>query len=299
MKPLIEKLPLSENSSFLARTYRTPLFEVPWHQHVEHELILITAGEGRAMIGNSVVPYKTGELYFLGSYLPHTFQKAEPDMQAAGIVIQFRDDCWGEPFLQMPELQSIRKLLQRAAQGLKINAALTAELEPLLRSLEYNSGFQRMLGLFDCLHRLSVKNDYIALSTQEVRTFNPRQTERIDRIFQYTLSHFRDPISLNAVAEEAGMSVTAFCSYFKKSTKKTYIDYLNELRIGHACQLLIESNRPVNDICYESGFNTLANFNKQFQKLKGLSPTLFRRSFLKAEGKTSVADASGRTFQTV
>ncbi len=299
MKPLIEKLPISENSSFLARTYRTPLFEVPWHQHVEHELILITAGEGRAMIGNSVVPYKPGELFFLGSYLPHTFQKAEPDMLAAGIVIQFRDDCWGDAFLQMPEMMAIRKLLQKASQGLKIQAALTSELEPLIRSLEYSSGFQRMLSLFECLHRLSVKNEYTALSTQEVRTFNPRQTERIDRIFQYTLAHFRDPISLHAVAKEAGMSVTAFCSYFKKSTKKTYIDYLNELRIGHACQLLIESSRPVNDICYESGFNTLANFNKQFQKLKGLSPTLFRRSFHKAEGKIALSDVSGRSFQTV
>ena len=299
MKPLIEKLPISENSSFLARTYRTPLFEVPWHQHVEHELILISAGEGRAMIGNSVVPYKPGELFFLGSYLPHTFQKAEPDMLAAGIVIQFRDDCWGDAFLQMPEMMAIRKLLQKARQGLKIHAALTSELEPLLRSLEYSSGFQRMLSLFECLHRLSVKNEFTALSTQEVRTFNPRQTERIDRIFQYTLAHFRDPISLHAVATEAGMSVTAFCSYFKKSTKKTYIDYLNELRIGHACQLLIESSRPVNDICYESGFNTLANFNKQFQKLKGLSPTLFRRSFHKAEGKMTLSDASGRSFQTV
>lgn len=299
MKPLIEKLPLSENSSFLARTYRTPLFEVPWHQHVEHELILITAGEGRALIGNSVVPYKTGDLYFLGSYLPHTFQKAEPDMQAAGIVIQFREDGWGEPFLQLPEMQSIRKLLQQAAQGLKINAALTQELEPLIRNLEYSSGFQRMLILFNCLHRLSVNEGYTALSTQEVRTLNPRHTERIDRIFQYTLAHFKDPVSLSAVAAEAGMSVTAFCSYFKKSTKKTYIDYLNELRIGHACQLLIESSRPVNDICYESGFNTLANFNKQFQKLKGLSPTLFRRSFRRAEGKTILQDASGRSFQTV
>ena len=98
MKPIVEKLTLSENTSFLARTYRTPLFEVPWHQHIEYELIMFKQGEGSSFIGNYVGEFKTGDIFFLGSNLPHTFQKARKDLITGALVIQFRDDFWGKIF---------------------------------------------------------------------------------------------------------------------------------------------------------------------------------------------------------
>ena len=102
--------------------------------------------------------------------------------------------------------------------------------------------------------------------------------------FVPSLANFQDVISLETVASHIGMSVPAFCNYFKKSTKKTYIEFLNEMRIGHACKLLIDTQRPVLDICYESGYNTLANFNKQFQRIKNTTPSQFRRQFTTGEG---------------
>ena len=109
--------------------------------------------------------------------------------------------------------------------------------------------------------------------------------ERIDKVFRHTIDHFRQGVSLADIAEISGMSVPAFCSYFKKSTKKTYVDFLNEIRIGFACKLLIETDLNIINVCLESGFNTLANFNKQFLKIKGTTPSKYRKAFAASSQK--------------
>jgi AraC-like DNA-binding protein len=278
MKPFVEKLPLSQNTSFVARTYRTPQFEVSWHQHIEYELILFTEGEGRAFIGNYIGEFETGDIFFLGSNLPHTFQKAQNELITSAVVVQFTDHFWGNDFMELPECKSLKKLFETAAQGLKLKNGLAARLNPLIRELEQLQGLSRIIRLCECLQLIAASPDYETISTQEVKTFQARNRGRIDKIFQYTIENFTEPISLADVAGTAGMSIPAFCSYFKKSTKKTYIDFLNEIRIGHACKLLIDTQKSVLEICYESGFNTLANFNKQFLKMKKLTPSGYRRN---------------------
>lgn len=233
MRLLIEKLPLSENTSFVARTHRTPNFEVPWHKHAAYELILFTEGAGMSFIGNYVGEFEVGDIYFLGANLPHTFQKSG-ELITSAIVVQFHEDFWGAQFLQMPECRQIKKLLQSAAQGLKIGGQLCHELRPLISRLEGAQGFERVLLLGQCLHLLAASTEYQMLSTQELQPLQHRDEERIDRIFTYTMAHYREPISLGQIASVAGMSVPAFCAYFKKRTKKTYIDLLNEMRIGYA-----------------------------------------------------------------
>jgi AraC-like DNA-binding protein len=278
MKPFVEKLPLSQNTSFVARTYRTPQFEVSWHQHIEYELILFTEGEGRAFIGNYIGEFETGDIFFLGSNLPHTFQKAQNEQITSAVVVQFTDHFWGNDFMELPECKSLKNLFETAAQGLKLKNGLAAKLNPLIRELEQLQGLSRIIRLCECLQLIAASPDYETISTQEVKTFQARNRGRIDKIFQYTIDNFTEPISLADVAGTAGMSIPAFCSYFKKSTKKTYIDFLNEIRIGHACKLLIDTQKSVLEICYESGFNTLANFNKQFLKMKKLTPSGYRRN---------------------
>jgi AraC-like DNA-binding protein len=280
MKPLIEKLPLTENTSFIARTYRTPHFEVPWHQHIEYELILFTEGEGNCFIGNYVGDFKTGDIFFLGANLPHTFQKAHKDLITSAVVIQFKDDFWGACFIQLPESRIIKQLFDRSMQGLKIKAACRQLLQPMIKALENLKGFERIIGLCNCLLLIAQQQEFEPVSTQEIKEFNSKNKERIDKIFQYTIDYFQDSINLSNVAKSAGMSVPAFCTYFKKSTKKTYIDFLNEVRIGHACNQLIDTQKNIESICYESGFNTLANFNKQFLKVKGLTPSRYRQRFI-------------------
>jgi len=290
MKPLVEKLPLSQNTSFVARTYRTPHFEVPWHQHIEHELILFTEGEGTAFIGNYIGEFKTDDVFFLGSNLPHTFQKAHKDLITAAVVVQFTGDFWGDGFMQLPESKNIAKLFSIAMQGLKIQGNTRQQLKSLITGLEQLQGFSRIIRLCECLNLIATTHEFDAVSTQEVKTFQAKNKDRIDRIFQFTIDNFQETISLNDVAATAGMSVPAFCSYFKKCTKKTYIDFLNEIRIGHACKLLIDTQKTVLDISFESGFNTLANFNKQFLKVKQQTPSGFRKKFRIEEQEQFVND---------
>ena len=150
-------------------------------------------------------------------------------------------------------------------------------LNPLIKSLEHERGFKRIITLAECLHFLAEKNPFFALSTQDLRPLNNKTRDRIDKVFQYTMDNFKNSIKLPDIASIAAMSVPAFCNYFKRSTKKNYIDFINEIRIGYACNLLIENQANISEACYESGFNTIANFNKQFLKIKGMTPSNYKK----------------------
>lgn len=282
MKLLAEKLPLSEDTSFVARTHRTPHFEVPWHQHPEVELILFTEGAGMSFAGNYVGEFEVGDVYFLGANLPHTFQK-KGDTVTSAIVVHFREDFWGTQLLQLPESKNILQLLQKAVQGFKIFGQLKTALHPLIKKLEASSGFNRILLLGECLNTIAQSNEYTALSTHNQKPVLLRDRQRIDRVFQFTMAHFREVISLPQIADVAAMSIPAFCAYFKKRTRKTYIDFLNEMRIGYACTLLSDSEQSILQIAYESGFNTVAHFNRQFLKIKKRTPSQFRKAFVQSK----------------
>jgi AraC-like DNA-binding protein len=279
MKPLIQKLPLKENNSFVAQTFRTPNFEVGWHQHIEYELILFTEGMGLSFVGNDVGKFETGDIYLLGVNLLHTFQKSAPQLTTSAIVVHFKEDCWGETFLHLPECRTIRNLLSTSRFGLKMHGESKRLLSPLIKALEEAADFRRILLLGECLDIIAVRSEYDTVSTQEIKQLNHKGKECIDRIFQFTIDHFRDPVSLKQVAGIACMSIPAFCTYFKKSTKKTYIDFLNEVRVGYACSLLMETKKSVLEICYDSGYSTMANFHKQFLKVKQLTPLQYRKFF--------------------
>lgn len=279
MKTLIEKLPLSENASFVAKTFKTPVFEVPWHQHIEYELILFLEGEGLSFIGNYAGEFQPGDIFFIGKNVPHTFQKRNTEMITSAVVVQFREDFLGQEFLQVPEVREIKELFKDSMQGLQLTGTTKSLAAPLIRSLENEFSILRILNLLQCLHLMQSSKEYIQLSTQDVEISNPKDMERIDKVFRYTVDQFTTKITLEDVAAIAGLSVPAFCNYFKKSTKKTYIDFLNEVRVGYACKLLIESDLSIVNICFESGYNTLANFNKQFLKIKQKTPSQYRRVF--------------------
>ena len=281
MKPLIQKLPINDNASFVAKTFRTPHFEVGWHQHIEYELILFTEGSGMSFIGNYVGEFETGDLFFLGSNLPHTFQKSGVQITSA-VVVQFRDDFWGSHFLQIPESRPIKTLLQTSLNGLKILGETKTVLTEHLQQLENAVGFKRVLLLSACLHILAENKEYLEVSTQEIKELTPKDKQCIDRVFQFTIDSFKEPVSLDEVAAVACMSVPAFCRYFKKSTKKTYTQFLNEVRIGYACSLLQDTQKTVLEICYESGYNSIAHFHRQFFKIKSYTPLQYRKYFTMA-----------------
>ncbi|GAB3346858.1 AraC family transcriptional regulator [Arachidicoccus ginsenosidivorans] len=279
MKPKIQKLPIKASNSFVAEVFRTPLFEVGWHQHIEFELILFLEGSGLSFIGNHVGEFESGDIYFLGTNLPHTFQKHSSELITSAIVVQFREDFWGEGFLQMPECDTLRQLFTISGQGLKITNEIKVELNSLIETLEKASGFSRVLLLGQCLELIAGSKAFHIVSKGEIKPTSGKLNSQIDKVFKYTIENFKESITLADVADIACMSIPAFCNFFKRSTQKTYITYLSEIRVGYACRLLIETENSVLEICYESGYNTLANFHKQFLKIKKMTPLHYRKSF--------------------
>lgn len=279
-RPIIQKLPLANETSFIAKTFRTPFFETPWHQHVEYEIALFKEGHGMCFIGNYVGEFKEGDIFLLGKNLPHAFYRNEGVQVASSMVVQFTEDFWGKDFLQIPENRSIRNLLNFSLQGIQLKGEGLEELIEIVSQLETDQGFTRLFNLLRCLRLMEVSCEKIGLSSQQQFTVNDKFKQRLDEVFDFTIRNFQLKISLEEVASIAHMSVTAFCRYFKKSTQKSYVQFLTEIRIGYACQQLQGSDKSILEICYDSGFNSPVNFNKQFFKLKKTTPRNFRSCFM-------------------
>jgi AraC-like DNA-binding protein len=277
VKLLYQKLPLSEDSSFVCRTYRTPNFEVPWHHHIEFEIILLTEGKGLSFIGNYIGKFNPGDIFFIAKNIPHTFQKFDAETIANAVVIQFKEDFFGQEFMSFPETKELKHLYELSKQGLKIKGESKAILTQIIQQLEFKKGLERIVDLLKCFEVVSKSKEYKILGNKNMVLVNRDGNEKMDKIFQYTIDSFKKKITLDEVANIACMSVPAFCSYFKKRSKKTYVTFLNEIRIEYSLNLL-RSEKNINEICYECGFTSLANFNKQFLKVKKQTPSEFRKT---------------------
>jgi AraC-like DNA-binding protein len=279
VKPFVQKLPLAEQTSFVARTYTTPHYETTWHQHKEVELIVQLKGSGMCFIGNYVGSFTEGDVFLLGSNLPHEFKKERKGAKCSVMVVHFDPQLWGEAFWRLPESAEIKALLNQSLAAIKLNAQNAAELGNTITTMETAQGFERFTLLCQSLLVLSRSNQTLSLSTLDAGNFAPLADGKINRIFEYTIKHFSEPITLSTIAAIAAMSVSAFCRFFKRNTKKTYVQFVNEMRIGQACQSLLRSDKTVLQICYDCGFNTVANFNKQFLKIKGMKPSVYKRMY--------------------
>ena len=281
MKPLIQKLPLSENASFVCRQYRTPYFETPWHQHDELELVLMQESNGNALIGDYFGDYKPGDVFLLGSNLPHWFRKSQPDETGSALVVHFMPEFWGKSFLSLPEMRSMQDLFALSTQGIKLHGSAQQRVGRLLKQMATRQGIATIWLLLRCLEEMieTAGENREALGSASAAYRILGDDNPIARVFDYTFSHYQQAITLQDVAELVSMSRSTFCRHFKQSTKRSYIDFLKEVRIGHACKQLTESNRSVLDICYDSGYNNMANFNKQFRELMKMSPLQYRKRF--------------------
>ena len=279
MKPLIQKLPIDEGASFVARIYETPNYEVPWHQHEEVELVLCNKSSGTALVGNHIGAYKEGDVYFFGKNLPHGFRKQRAEMIGNAMVVQFREEIFGNAFLDLPEMGDIKKLLIKSRQGMKLKKGLKKTIGGYLEEIEHQTGFQRLQTLITCLHLISSSDQFEFLANYHFQPFSQGNQDKIGMVFEYSMQHFKEGITLQHMADLTNLSVPSFCKYFKKTTKKTYIQFLNEIKIGHACTLLKKSDKTISEICYESGFRTWANFSKHFKKVCGVPPSAYRRMY--------------------
>ena len=278
MKTILQKITNDASQSFACRVYQTPQFETNWHKHVEYELILIQKGHGTAMIGDYVCDYSVNDLFFIAGNLPHWFRKNHPKMTGAALVIHFTNDCWGEGLLQMAEMKAIQSLLQKN-NGIQLEKNLKKEVMESMQLIHRKKGFEKLLLLLQCLQKIEVSKQYKILTedfTDTSNVVNPINKRVIDISFK----HYQEKVTLKQAAAIANMSIPNFCRFFKKNIKKTYFDFLRDLRISHACKLLTSSNQSILDICYESGYKSWAHFSKQFTEVKQQTPSQYRKTYL-------------------
>lgn len=277
MKPFAEHLPVNPNESFRYSPFKCSHLSFRWHVHPEFELTLIRKGKGRRFIGDNISDYSGGDLVLIGGNLPHSWFSQHENR---GAVIQFDQTFLGEKFLSLPEMQSLKLFFSDALRGVSFQGDTIAKVERKIIALDTLKSLDRILMLMEILNILS-DSDYFILSSQPFTVNIAKKAEkRIDKVCNYINKHYNQPVTLNEISDIASMSPQSFCRFFKATTGKSFIDYINELRIGKACMLLIESEKTISEICYDVGFNNVSNFNRRFQKAKSSTPSEYRRDYL-------------------
>ena len=223
----------------------------------------------------------------VGSNLSHVWQNGpahynEPSgIRAKAWVILFRDDFFGEPFFKTPEMQPVWALFQRAQRGIHFYGTTQQVVAEKIVEAYSQQGTKRLLTFLEILHDLANSDEYRLLSTLSYsQPMDAGNMARLNTVLNFLMLEFRNPLRLEEVATQANMSPTAFCRYFKSRTHKTVVGFINELRVGYAHKLLLETPAKVGHICYTCGFNNLSNFHEQFQTIMGRSPAQYRKDHL-------------------
>lgn len=283
MKPLLIDRSSSPIKSFTIRNHRFPNFLKVWHHHPELELVVIIKSNGTRFIGDNIEQFCERDVVLIGKNLPHMWlnenQYFEKDsiLEAEAIVIHFKEDFAGKDFLKMPEMSSIAKLLERSCMGIKFSGDLDWFINQI-KNIHELKEFDRTMKFIQLLNFLALHKDQRPLSSIGfINSFKKTDRKNLDRVYEYIIKNFKNNIRRSDVAEIANMDPSAFSRFFKRINRKTFTEYLNEVRIGYACKLLIENASNISEICYESGFNNLSNFNRQFKKAMKCSPTDYSR----------------------
>jgi AraC-like DNA-binding protein len=191
-------------------------------------------------------------------------------------VIHFQEDFLGEGFLRIPEMQKIQMLFEKSRMGLDIYGHTRELLSQQMQHLLGFRGMNRLTAFLSILSILAESHEYELLSNPQVNSYSLQENDRLDKIFEYIMENFREEVEIQKAADIAGMSYSGFSRYFKNHTKKNFSHFVNELRVGYACKRLMESDESISSICFESGYNNIANFTKQFKKVLHCAPNQFR-----------------------
>lgn len=279
--PTLEKVSPEFGKSILVKQHyddrNKPGTRAFWHFHPEVELIYINKGHGKTHIGNHLSYFNRSQLLLIGSNLPHNGFTDRLTRNGKETLIQFKPEIFGNLFIELPEMVEIKKLLKRAQKGIRFKRETKNRLGPKIEGLKNHDGFNRIVKLMEVLQGLAVSEDYEILNSNGYAfETKPQDSQRIDIIFKHIDANFKNPISLDEIADKASMTVPAFCRYFKRVTGKTFTKLVNEYRVVHATKLLHESQMTITDICFESGFNNFSHFNKLFKEFTGKSASSYR-----------------------
>jgi AraC-like DNA-binding protein len=283
------KLVLKNPESFVDQRTNIFIKEVPcldtsWHYHPEFELLYVSKSTGIRFVGDDVSHFSPGELVLVGSYLPHLWRNDESyygedsNLMVKTVVMKFTSNFMGEGTFDNPEFLVIKDLLEQSNFGVSFDRLIGEELHnDLMEIADLSKGLQS-IRLLNILYRLSQTKveERTILSSTDMRQFSTESPDRLDSVIRYISDNYKSDISLGDVADIACMTTNSFCRFFKKMTNKSFSEFLNEIRIKNASRILIQENTPISEICYNVGYKSIPNFNKQFKSIMGNTPKEYR-----------------------
>ncbi len=278
MKVLPFKIPKPENVTLYVQHYKGESFYEKLHQHKEIQISLVLKGEGTYIIGDCVGDFIPNDIFVLGENLPHVFKRDAALKNEVEIVsLFFSKISYGEDFFNFPEFEHFQHFFNDAVLGYKVLSNVDA-LSILLSKIDMLSKYKQFTSFLEILHLISDAEKLKLSSLINLKKYAGDQGKRMSNIFQYSMDNFHKEVTLRDAADIANMTPNAFCRYFKQRTNKTFVNFLIDIRIGNACKLLAKKNDlSITEISYKSGFNNLANFNRKFKEIKGITPSEFRK----------------------
>lgn len=283
---VLQKSPISPDRAFECNFLKAAHFDHSWHFHSEYQLFIVLKGTGTRFIGDHVSPFKAGDVVFTGPNLPHLWRsdpeyfEGDPDLWTEGIVVYFPEAFFTNQFLQKMETLQIRQLLMKSGRGIAYTGKTADRLKGMMLRLLDKKDFEGVVQLLNILQVLSQTEECMMLANPDYsNTLKESDTERINKVHAYVMKNFRERITLEEAASLANMTPTSFSRYFRMHANKTFSDFVTGIRIGYSCKLLIEKKMSITQACYESGFNTLSNFNRQFKAYTQTTPLQYRNRY--------------------
>ncbi|GAB3655600.1 AraC family transcriptional regulator [Echinicola sediminis] len=285
MKPLLFKIAKTEDEAVRILKEDYPYFYDKLHYHEEIQIMVILEGKGTYFIGDAIGNFNEGDIFIIGSHLPHFFRSDKPyyedstELRSRNISILFSPEALGDKILNLPEFHAIKKLLYYSKRGLEVQGKSKKRLLRAAHKIASKDEFSRIIYLFKHLNKLSKCEELTALSNIKLQPgTSSNDTKKVNDVISYIMDNFANDVTLADAAEVANLSVNSFCRYFKQHTRKTFSQFLNEVRIGHACKQLVIEGNSVKEVAYDNGYYSVSYFNRQFKLITGLTPSEYSKA---------------------
>ncbi len=287
MKPVLERLPLELNESFVVKYFDYKYYPTPWHYHPEYEIVLVTESSGKRYIGDAISDFEPGNLAMIGPNIPHTYRNSEQyykknsSLKARSYVIHFSEASLGKGFLELPEAKIIQSLFQRSKHGLDITGKTNEQASKKIIEIFSQKGIRRWHSLIELLMTIAESRKTKLITGTPQIGYNEKESARMCRVFDWIAVEFCNEIRLGEAAKIACMNENAFSRFFSQRTRKTFSTFIQEMRLQKAAELLIENEMLVTEISFECGYNNISNFNRQFLNYYKMTPLNYKKVYLK------------------
>jgi AraC-like DNA-binding protein len=277
MKPLLLDVKSLLKDSIFVKEISMPQLNDRFHFHNAYEIALMIKSSGRRIIGDNIEDFTDGDIVLMGPHLPHvSYSDDAGKREVHALVIYFYPDWLTDTHVNSDDLTQLRELFEDMKRGVKIIGGTKQRVMKNILRLKNSKGLERIIKILEILEIISRSKEYVCLASEGyAKSYNQKDVNRMDKVYKYVMEHFTDDIMLEDIAEIANMTPTAFCKFFKGKTQKTFSNFVNEVRIGHARKLLYD-DLNISEVCFQCGFNNLTNFNKNFKFFTKMSPSEFK-----------------------